>query len=67
MTPRDALEACGILGARTLVPIHYALKPVPVLLQTPGTLDELMEIAREVPTVTVVPLEPGERWAWTRN
>lgn len=64
MDPRGALEACRILGARTLVPIHYALVPVPLLLRTPGTLDELLALARHAEDPTVVPLEPGVRASW---
>jgi L-ascorbate metabolism protein UlaG (beta-lactamase superfamily) len=65
MTPRDAIEACRILGAQTLVPIHYALKPVPLLLQTPGTLKELLVLGRNARDLAVVPLEPGQRWSWS--
>jgi L-ascorbate metabolism protein UlaG (beta-lactamase superfamily) len=64
MAPREALEACRALGARTLVPFHYALQAVPVLLQTPGTLAELVALARGAEDLSVVPLEPGQRWSW---
>ncbi|MBV9945723.1 MAG: MBL fold metallo-hydrolase, partial [Myxococcales bacterium] len=64
MTPRAALDACRILGARALVPIHYALKGVPILLQTPGSLPELLALAQGVKDLAVVPLEPGRRWTW---
>ncbi len=64
MTPADALEACRILGARVLVPIHYALRPVPLLLQTPGSCDELVRLARDAGDVEVVALAPGEPWRY---
>lgn len=62
MTPADALAASRILGARVLVPIHYALRPVPLLLQTPGSCDELLRLARDAGDVKVVALAPGEPW-----
>jgi L-ascorbate metabolism protein UlaG (beta-lactamase superfamily) len=64
MTAEDALEGARILGARTLVPIHYALKPVPLLLQTRSTLPQLLTLAHAASEVKVVPLETGQRWSW---
>jgi L-ascorbate metabolism protein UlaG (beta-lactamase superfamily) len=49
-----------------LIPIHYALKPVPLLLQTSGTCEQLVELARRESDVTVVPLETGRRWKYER-
>jgi L-ascorbate metabolism protein UlaG (beta-lactamase superfamily) len=57
-----ALEAAQILGARTLVPIHYSARPVPLLLQTPGSKDKLLKMASAVPNLKIVYLEPGERF-----
>jgi hypothetical protein len=34
------------------------------LLDTPGSLEELLALARGVEHVKVVPLEPGRRWSW---
>jgi len=62
MDAGDALDAARILGARVLVPIHYALRSVPVLLQTRGSDVELRTLARTVPDLDVVCLTPGERW-----
>src|SRR5262249_41532719 len=67
MAPGDAIEASRILGARVLIPIHYALKPVPILLQTPGSSEQLVELAREAKDLTVVPLETGRRWTYERS
>ena len=64
MSPADALEACRVLGVRVLIPIHYALEPVPLLLQTPGSCEELTRLARDVPEVEVIPLAPGRRWMY---
>jgi hypothetical protein len=50
-----------------LIPIHYALAPLPVLLQTSGTCEQLLELAREVDDVEVVPLEPGRKWSYGRK
>jgi L-ascorbate metabolism protein UlaG (beta-lactamase superfamily) len=65
MDPADALMGARILGARTLVPIHYALKPVPALFQTPGSLAELLRLARGASDIEIVPLETGKRWNWS--
>ena len=67
MSPADALEACRVLGARVLIPIHYALKSVPFLLQTSGSCEELVRLARDVPEVEVITLVPGRRWMYERT
>lgn len=64
MTAADAIEGARILGARTLVPIHYALEAVPFLLQTRSSLPQLMQLAHATGDVEIVPLEPGQRWCW---
>jgi L-ascorbate metabolism protein UlaG (beta-lactamase superfamily) len=64
MTAEDALDGARILGAPTLIPIHYALKPVPLLLQTRSTLSQLLTLAHATRDVHVVPLETGQRWSW---
>lgn len=63
MNPSQALEGARVLGAKVLIPFHYALKPVPVLLQTPGSLHELEVLAASAHDLRVVPLRPGEPWA----
>lgn len=62
MDGREALDAARILGARALVPIHYALKPIPLLLQTLFTEEDLRRSARDVPDVEIACLRTGERW-----
>jgi L-ascorbate metabolism protein UlaG (beta-lactamase superfamily) len=64
MSPADAIEASRILGARLLVPIHYALKPVPLLLQTPGSCEQLLRLARDAPDLQVIALPPGRKWTY---
>lgn len=66
MDERDALAAAQILGARTLVPIHYANQSYPLLMQTPGSLATLERAAQRTPEIRVVALEPGERWRYRR-
>jgi L-ascorbate metabolism protein UlaG (beta-lactamase superfamily) len=62
MDAQDALEAARILGAHTLVPFHYALEPIPLLLQTPSDAQRLQALAPSCPEVRVVQLAPGQRW-----
>jgi L-ascorbate metabolism protein UlaG (beta-lactamase superfamily) len=62
MGPREAIAAAQILGARVLVPIHYANRSIPLLMQTPGTIDELLRLAKSARDLEVVRLAPGERW-----
>lgn len=62
MDARDAIDAARILGAYTLVPIHYALKAVPLLLQTPSSEEDLRRLAHGATDLRAVFLKPGERW-----
>jgi L-ascorbate metabolism protein UlaG (beta-lactamase superfamily) len=64
MGAADAIEAGRILGAQTLIPIHYALKPLPPLFRTHGSIEELTHLAREVKDLDIVPLPPGQRYLW---
>jgi L-ascorbate metabolism protein UlaG (beta-lactamase superfamily) len=42
MSAEEALTGARVLGARTLIPFHYALKAIPFLLRTPGSLQDLL-------------------------
>jgi L-ascorbate metabolism protein UlaG (beta-lactamase superfamily) len=53
MGPRDAGRALEMIGASTVIPVHYGTFPVLV-----GTPDEL----RDATDAQVVALEPGETW-----
>lgn len=53
MGPRDAGRALDLIGASTVIPVHYATFPVLV-----GTPEEL----RDHTSAEVVALEPGETW-----
>jgi L-ascorbate metabolism protein UlaG (beta-lactamase superfamily) len=62
MSPTQALEATRILGAHVLIPIHYALNPIPPLLQTPGSPEQLLQ--RADADTRIVTLDPGHRWPY---
>ena len=53
MGPADAARAVSLIGARTVIPVHYAT--FPILAGTPAELAESTD-------AEVVPLEPGETW-----
>jgi L-ascorbate metabolism protein UlaG (beta-lactamase superfamily) len=53
MDPRDAAEAVELIGADTVIPVHYATFPI-----LAGTPDELASAT----SAKVVALEPGETW-----
>jgi L-ascorbate metabolism protein UlaG (beta-lactamase superfamily) len=65
MNAEDAIEGARVLGAKVLIPIHFALKSIPVLLQTPGSIAKLEFLAKRVTDLEVVPTKTGERWTWT--
>jgi L-ascorbate metabolism protein UlaG (beta-lactamase superfamily) len=53
MGPSDAARAAELVGARTVIPVHYGT--FPILAGTPDAL------AAET-SAQVVGLEPGETW-----
>ena len=53
MGPRDAGMAADLIGARTVIPVHYATFPI-----LAGTAGELAAST----SATVVELQPGETW-----
>jgi L-ascorbate metabolism protein UlaG (beta-lactamase superfamily) len=53
MGPRDAGRAMDLIGASTVIPVHYATFPA-----LAGTADEL----RDATSAEVVELQPGETW-----
>ena len=53
MGPRDAGRAMDLIGASTVIPVHYATFPA-----LAGTADEL----RDATSAEVVELAPGETW-----
>ena len=54
MGPTQAAKACGLLGVKQVVPMHYGT--FPVLTGTPAALRELVEPCG----VQVLELKPGE-------
>jgi L-ascorbate metabolism protein UlaG (beta-lactamase superfamily) len=65
MSAADAIEGARVLGARVLVPIHFALKPVPLLLQIRSSIADLKRLSANARGLTVTPLETGKRWIFT--
>lgn len=53
MGPREAARAVELIGAQTVIPVHYAT--FPILAGTPAEL-------ASATSATVVALEPGETW-----
>jgi L-ascorbate metabolism protein UlaG (beta-lactamase superfamily) len=53
MGPRSAAIALELIGASTVIPVHYGTFPI-----LAGTPDEL----RSHTSVEVIALEPGETW-----
>ena len=53
MSPREAAYACNLLGARTVVPMHFGTFPI-----LTGTPDELRKLVGS--GVDVVEMKPGE-------
>jgi len=53
MGPADAARAVALIGARTVIPVHYAT--FPILAGTPAELADATD-------AEVVALEPGETW-----
>ena len=53
MGPVDAGRAVEMVGAKTVIPVHYAT--FPILTGTPAELGQHT-------TAEVVPLQPGETW-----
>jgi L-ascorbate metabolism protein UlaG (beta-lactamase superfamily) len=62
MSPEDAVAGARVLGAKMLIPIHYALKAIPGLLRTPGSLPELLGRFASGQDVEVLPLKTGVTW-----
>ena len=53
MGPTDAARAIELIGATTVIPVHYATFPI-----LAGTPEELQAET----AATVVALEPGQTW-----
>jgi L-ascorbate metabolism protein UlaG (beta-lactamase superfamily) len=55
MSPAEAALACRMLKPRWVIPMHYGTFPV-----LTGTAEELIELLKGEPGITVIPLKPGE-------
>jgi L-ascorbate metabolism protein UlaG (beta-lactamase superfamily) len=62
MNGRDAIEAAQVLGARALFPIHYSLKPIAGIFQTPWSAEDLLHHAPPTDELEVSPRPTGETW-----
>jgi L-ascorbate metabolism protein UlaG (beta-lactamase superfamily) len=64
MNAAEAIAAARVLGAHVLVPIHYSLKPIPMIFQTPGSEEDLQRLAPTAPEIDIRRLRTGERWLY---
>jgi L-ascorbate metabolism protein UlaG (beta-lactamase superfamily) len=55
MGPREAAHAIRFLGAKHVIPMHYATFPF-----LTGTPEALQLEAKDIPGLTIHALEPGE-------
>jgi L-ascorbate metabolism protein UlaG (beta-lactamase superfamily) len=62
MNAAEAIEGARALGAKVFIPFHFALKSIPLLLQTPNSVADLMRLKADVEDLEIVVLKPGERW-----
>ena len=55
MSPAEAALACRMLKPRWVIPMHYGTFPV-----LTGTPEELAQLLQDEPSITIIPLKPGE-------
>ncbi len=55
MSPREAAYALRLLGAKKVIPMHYATFPALV-----GTPSQLRELTRDIADLEVIEVKPGE-------
>ncbi|MEN5060058.1 MBL fold metallo-hydrolase [Luteimonas sp. TWI1416] len=63
LTPEQAVAAAAILGARTLVPIHYGVRDMEAYVEVDDPIGALRAVARQR-DVPVQVLTPGDWIAW---
>lgn len=63
LTPEQAIAAATVLGARSIVPIHYGISGIAEYQEVEAPLRTLGVQAR-TSTLTVQPVEPGAWVAW---
>ena len=61
MDAPTGVAAAQLLGAHTLIPIHYTQRPIPPILATPSRIDDLHEVLTDAPGLHVEILPPGMR------
>ena len=62
MNASNAIEGARVLGAKVFIPIHYALKSIPILLRTPTSINHLLKLRQHVRDLEIVVLETGDQW-----
>lgn len=55
LTPDQAARAAVILGAHTVLPIHYGVHQPPIYVEHPDPLGRLVELAEELPFTVLAP------------
>lgn len=63
LTPEQAVAAAAILGARTLVPIHYGITGMKEYIEVPDPIAALRKAARKR-SIAVQVMEPGAWIDW---
>jgi L-ascorbate metabolism protein UlaG (beta-lactamase superfamily) len=61
MDAPTAIHAARLLGAHTLIPIHYTQRPIPPILTTPSGIADLHRVRDRAPALRVEILPPGTR------
>lgn len=66
LTPEQAVAAAAILGARTLVPIHYGITGMEEYVEVEEPITRLRMIARER-SIKLQPIRPGAWVEWSND
>jgi L-ascorbate metabolism protein UlaG (beta-lactamase superfamily) len=59
MSPREAAHACSLLRSAQVIPMHFGTFP-----PLTGRPQQLVDLIRDLPETTVVPLDPGGTFRW---
>jgi L-ascorbate metabolism protein UlaG (beta-lactamase superfamily) len=61
MDAPTAVRAARLLGAHTLIPIHYTQRPIPPILTTPGRIEDLHELQHRATGLRIEIIPAGTR------
>ena len=64
MNGRDAIEAARVLGAQALFPLHYSLRPIPGVFQTPWSVERLQALTPSAGDLEISPRPTGQTWSF---